>query len=445
MRHLRLTRGRLLAYGSLALPLALAEIPIIVYLPAFYAKELHLRTALVGLVFLSARFWDGVSDLLIGWLSDKSRPRWGRRKPWVLIAAPFLVVSLWFLCNPPPGAGLRYLGVCTVLFYPAWTAMKIPYVSWGTEIATDYVERSRVASFRESFTMLGNLLFAAAPLIFLTAAAPLREVLFIMSVAVLCLVPICAVLLGCCVPDPVPLDSSTAPLLAGVAVLARDKVLIRFIAATLLIWTSEGVINSLAVFSFSAGLQLPNQLFWIILILYIATLSAVPVTLHFAAKCEKHRLMAIGIAIYTTATTMLIWAPTGNFITITAIWVVAGIAYASITILPTSVLADIVDCGEAADGERRSGAYAAIYYLVTKIGLALGVGLAFGLLDLVHYDPAATSHGAADRLNIRLLGFGLPSLLYFGALLLYLKHPITRQVQKRLRAQIDSRSSVGHV
>jgi len=91
----------LLAYGSLALPLSLAEIPIIVYLPAFYAKELHLSAGWVGMAFLSARLWDGVSDLLIGGLSDRSRSRWGRRKPWVIAGAPFLMGSLWFLCNPP--------------------------------------------------------------------------------------------------------------------------------------------------------------------------------------------------------------------------------------------------------------------------------------------------------------------------------------------------------
>jgi glycoside/pentoside/hexuronide:cation symporter, GPH family len=441
---IRLTRWTLLAYGSLALPLALAEIPIIVYLPAFYAKELHLKTALVGLVFLSARFWDGVSDLLIGWLSDKWRPRWGRRKPWVLVAAPFLVTSLWFLCNPPEGAGLAYLGLWAVLFYPAWTAMKIPYISWGTELATDYVERNRVTTFRESFTMLGNLLFAAAPLIFLTPDAPLRQVLLIISVAVLCLVPLSASLLGWSVRDPIPAATSTTPLLAGLAALARDKVLIRFVVATLLIWTSEGVINSLAVFSFSVGLGLPDKLFWIILILYIATLSAVPFTLRLAGRCEKHRLMATAIAIYSAATTVLIWAPAGHFMTIAAIWIVAGLAYASITILPTSVLADIVDYGEVAVGERRAGAYAALYYLVGKVGLALGVGVAFGLLEVMNYDPAALAHTPADELNIRLLGFGLPSLLYVGALLLYLGHPITRDAQRQLRAQIDSRSVIHH-
>ena len=439
-----LTRWTLLAYGSLALPLAIAEIPIIVYLPAFYAKELHLDPGLVGLVFLSARLWDGISDLLIGWLSDKLRSRWGRRKPWVILAAPFLVGSLWFLCNPPPGAGLLYLGVWAVFFYPAWTAMKIPYISWGTELATEYVERSRVTTFRESFTMLGNLLFAAAPLIFLVADAPLRQVLFLMSVAVVCLVPMAAALLGFFVRDPLPRERSSTPLLAGLAALVKDKVLLRFLLATLLIWTSEGVINSLAVFSFTVGLELPDKLFWIVLILYIATLSAVPFTLRLAARWEKHRLLVAGMVVYTTATAILIWAPAGNFPAIAAIWVLAGLAYASITILPTSVLADIVDHGDVASGERRSGAYTATYYLVGKIGLALGVGLAFGLLKLVHYDPTVAVHSAVDKFNVRLLGFGLPSLLYFGALLLYLRHPITRRVQQKLRCTIDSRGAAEH-
>lgn len=436
-----LKRWTLLAYGVLALPLALAEIPIIVYLPAFYAKELNLSTGLVGLVFLSARLWDGISDVLIGWFSDRSRSRWGRRKPWVLVGAPFLMGSLWFLCNPPPGAGLAYLGVWAVLFYPAWTAMKIPYISWGAELATEYVERSRVTTFRETFTMLGNLLFAAAPLVFLAADAPLHSVLLLMSSTVLWMVPIAVILLALFVRDPPPVHSQTTPLWQGLALLGKDRVLIRFVCATLLIWTSEGVINSLAVFSFSVGLELPDKLFWIILILYVATLSAVPLTLRLAQSWEKHHLLAAGILVYTSATLSLVWVPGGAFVLVSVIWVIAGIGYAAITVLPTSVLADVVDNGEAATGERRSGSYAAIYYLVVKIGLALGVGLSFGLLDLVDYDPSAAHHPAADVRNIRWLGFGLPSLLYAGALLLYMRHPVTREAQRLLRRTIEARSA----
>jgi Na+/melibiose symporter-like transporter len=60
------------------------------------------------------------------------------------------------------------------------------------------------------------------------------------------------------------------------------------------------------------------------------------------------------------------------------------------------VLADIIDHGDVVTGERRAGAYAAIYYLVVKVGLALGVGLAFGLLQLIHFDPGNTHHSLWD-------------------------------------------------
>jgi GPH family glycoside/pentoside/hexuronide:cation symporter len=223
--------------------------------------------------------------------------------------------------------------------------------------------------------------------------------------------------------------------------LMRDRVLLRFVMATLLIWTSEGVINSLAVFSFSVGLELPNKIFFIILALYVATLSSVPLTLWLARRWEKHRLLALGIAVYTAATTTLLWVPRGSLVLTTLVWVIGGIGYAAITTLPTSVLADIVDRGEVATGERRAGAYAAIYYLVVKVGLALGVGIAFGLLALIHFDPSAAHHSLADAQNIRIVGFGLPSLLYAMALILYLGHPITRRLQRQLRMEIDMREA----
>lgn len=71
----------LAAYGGPALPLALAEVPILLYLPAFYAKEVGISAGLVGLIFSAGRLWDGLADVLIGWLSDRSRSRFGRRKP----------------------------------------------------------------------------------------------------------------------------------------------------------------------------------------------------------------------------------------------------------------------------------------------------------------------------------------------------------------------------
>jgi GPH family glycoside/pentoside/hexuronide:cation symporter len=432
----------LFAYGGLALPLSIAEIPIILYLPAFYAQELRLKAGLVGAVFLLARCWDGLSDMLVGWLSDRTTSRLGRRKPWVLVGAPFLMISTWLLCNPPKSAGLTYLCLWAVVFYTSFTSVKIPHLSWGTELATDYVERSRVTTFREAFTMLGNLFFVAAPLIFLSESPSLREVLSLIAVATLVTVPLAAIPLVAWVSDLARPNRVRTHFLKELAELTKDRVLGRFLLARFIFATEEGIVNSLLLFLFAVGLRLPTRtFFWAILILYIATLFALPATLRLAKYEEKHRILAGGVALQALVFGMVALIPGGNFGVVAALYIALGIANTAMLSLPTSILADIIDHGEVLSGERRSGTYVAVDNLVYKLGMATGVGAAFGILALIGYDPSAAQHSAADARNIRLLGFGLPSLLAAGASILYLSHPITRDIQRRLRQTIDLRNA----
>ena len=431
----------LLAYSVLCLPWSLAGLPILVYLPAFYAQELHLSPGLVGFTFLGARIWDAFSDVPIGWLSDRTTSRFGRRKPWVIAAAPFLMLSTWFLCNPSQGAGLSYLAACAVLFYTSATAVGIPYISWGTELATDYVERTRVTSFRETFSMLGNLFFAAAPLVLLPSSAPLRDVLLLMSVTVLILVPLTTVPL-CWVGDPMPAQHANAPLLKGLIAAQRDRVLLRFMIITFFSSLSNGTMNSLVVFALGVGLRLPNSLFSLIFIIYVATLCALPATFKLGRVAEKHHLLAGAMTLQAVTYAALALAPVANFPIVAIIFFVNGIANAAVFILPTSMLADVIDNGDIADGERRSGIYVAVYTLIVKLGLALGVGVAFGLLDVVDYNPASPTFGVADELNIRMLGFILPAVLLIPAVAPLLNYPITRRVQGQLRKRIESRGAV---
>jgi glycoside/pentoside/hexuronide:cation symporter, GPH family len=432
----------LVAYGAPAIPLALAEVPILLYLPAFYAKEVGLSAGLVGLVFLLARVWDGFADILVGWLSDRTRSRTGRRKPWVLVGAPFLMIGTWYLCNPPADAGLFYLIVWAPLFYTADAILKIPHLSWGTELATEYQERSRIAAFRSSCSMLGNLFFVAAPLIFLTKDAPLGSVLLLISITTLALMPAAVVPLGLFVPDDPQFVHSDIGLLDRLAALVKDRVLIVFLGGILLHALANGVINSLAVFSFDTGLGLPNGLFWVIFILYVSTLCAVPFTMRLARRVDKHHLLAAGWLVAALVYGVHLWIPTGNFAIVVVLWIIAGIGNAPAFVITTSMLADIIDRSEFESGERRSGAYMAVYNLTVKIGLAMGVGLAFGLLQWVGYEPSASHFSDADAWNIRLLGFALPSLLLVPAVIMMWKHPITKEVQRQLRAQIDARNRV---
>ena len=437
------SRWSLLAYGAVALPLSLAEVPILLYLPAFYAEGLKLEPALVGLVFLFARLWDGISDLLIGWLSDRTTSRFGRRKPWVVIGAPFLIFSTWFLCNPPKDTGLTYLCVYSAIFYASFTAVKIPHLSWGTELATDYFERSRVSIFRETYNMLGQALFVLAPLVFLGENPKLDQVLFLFSITTLLLIPPTVFPLAIWVRDPVKAAHVPAPFLTELSELLRHRVLLRFLCGRFVFATEEGICNSLLVFSCSVGLGLTTrEFFWMILILYVANLATMPLTMRLSRHLEKHWILAGGVGLQALAYLVATVLPPNQFQWAVALWVFVGIANTAMVAMPPSIVADIIDHGDLLSGERRSGTYVAMDNLLYKLGTALGVGVSFGLLEWIGFDPSSVHHTALDARNIRWLGFGLSCGLCIVASIVYLSHPITRKMQGELRAAIRARQPI---
>jgi len=83
----RPSAGTLIAFASLGVPLAAVFLPLGVYLPPFYAQTLGLGLGTVGLVFMLSRLWNALCDPLIGILSDHTRSRFGRRKPWIAAGA----------------------------------------------------------------------------------------------------------------------------------------------------------------------------------------------------------------------------------------------------------------------------------------------------------------------------------------------------------------------
>ncbi|HBK18358.1 MAG TPA: MFS transporter, partial [Gammaproteobacteria bacterium] len=92
-----LSKGVLAAYSGITLPVAAMGMPLAVYLPRFYSEGLGLSLATVGLIFTLARIFDVVTDPLMGLLIDRYDTRWGRRKHWVALSIPLLMVSIWMV------------------------------------------------------------------------------------------------------------------------------------------------------------------------------------------------------------------------------------------------------------------------------------------------------------------------------------------------------------
>lgn len=131
---------RLAAFSSLAAPVAAAQVPITNFLPVFYAQTFGISLAALGAIFLLERLWGAFADPLVGVLSDRTRSRFGRRKPWIAAGAALYGLATLALFFPLVGVTPFYLGAALFVFYLGWSMIQIPYLAWSGEISGEYHE-----------------------------------------------------------------------------------------------------------------------------------------------------------------------------------------------------------------------------------------------------------------------------------------------------------------
>jgi Na+/melibiose symporter-like transporter len=127
------------------------------YLPLVYSKDFGLELTDIGLILMLARITDVITDPLIGYLSDRTQSRFGKRKPWLAGGALVMMVSAWQLFAPSGAIGNWHLLIWAMLLWLGWTMINIPYFAWGAELSDDYNERTRITAWRQAFGFLGNL------------------------------------------------------------------------------------------------------------------------------------------------------------------------------------------------------------------------------------------------------------------------------------------------
>ena len=114
------------------MPMAAMGMPVAVYLPRFYSEGMGLSLATVGIIFTLARMWDVVTDPLMGMAIDKFETRWGRRKHWVALSIPILMLSVWMVFMPNPDSVTpTYLMFWLLVLYIGYTMLVISFVLGG--------------------------------------------------------------------------------------------------------------------------------------------------------------------------------------------------------------------------------------------------------------------------------------------------------------------------
>ena len=148
------------SYGLPAFALAVVGIPVYVHIPKFYTDVVGINIAWVGSILMLARLFDAFSDPLMGVVSDRTRTRMGRRRPFILWGSICLATTIFLLFVPPHLKGMPALiwfaGSIFGLFF-FWTVVTVPYEALGPALTKDYTERTSLFAVRDGLLIAGRL------------------------------------------------------------------------------------------------------------------------------------------------------------------------------------------------------------------------------------------------------------------------------------------------
>ena len=472
--HEGLSRRAIYLHGSLAIPLAIYGYPLAIWLPPHYGASLG-SLALVGTLLMLARFTDVFTDPLMGEISDRGRTRFGRRKPYMVLGAPCLMVSAWFLFVPPDGAGVLYLLFWLTAFFASATMIQIPFRAWGAELSADYHTRSRITAAREIFVLGGLLLAAAVPMVVEIVAdggavgqvfgamwrdmigafsgdimnrvpsdrsALTGPVLYWLAITIIVSVPLLTLLVVTTVKEPPPAARERVPVLEGFRHMWRNSPMRRVLLIAFFVVAGESLRNAVSLFFIRDIIGIPT-IGAAYFLYFVAGIAAIPFWLWLGRKFGKHRafLGTLGFVSFVSAANLFLGY--GDYFEFFCLFLLKGFAFGGLQFLPLAMLADVVDVDSARSGGRRAGAYFAVIGLSEKLAAAIFTGLALNIIGLLGYQAMGGATASAEEgvLALRLVYCLGPIALYSLATPLIWGYPLTPERHARLRASLERRAS----
>ncbi len=403
--------GRLAAYSSLQLPLAMAALPVVLNVAHYYGEVLKLSLALIGPILIVSRIIDAVQDPILGYLSDRLTHRKNGRLMLVASMLPLMIIGFFMLFDPPamfhPGtdgshpnatALSIWLFVSLVLVHLGYAGVSISYHALGAELSDDYNERTRVTVGREVFGLTGMMLAVVLPT-FLTARfgeAAGYQWLGIMYLPVAILAALPTLLYSPpSVHGPV-VRKPGSTILGNFLSPLKNPLYRRLLAVFVVNGSALGIAVSVMLFyvehvlggnKFQAGV--------ILLAYFVSGAASVPLWMFLSRRLSKASAWFVGIVLTAVAMASAAFLGKGDIGLFIAISVITGLGIGADYGLPPAILADVINAEEGKDSRGATGAYFGLWALCTKLATAIGAAASLPILDLLGFNPGNGGYNTA--------------------------------------------------
>lgn len=443
-----LSFGKKIAYAAPAFALAVVGIPVYVYIPKFYTDVVGVPISFMGLILLSVRLFDAVTDPAIGLLSDRTVTRFGRRRPYIAIASILVAVSVCALFNPPSWASVAieklWFTVWIFFLFLFWTIVVVPYESLGPELSFDYHERTSLFALRDGLLIAGTLAAASAPGVIdwaydLTGGPQdERKKFFIMSALYAPLIIACCYYCVLRIREiPTLVKRKSINLQKALQDIAHNRPFIILLISYVISAFGNQLPATLILFYVQYVLK--SDYANLFLVLYFFTgVAFLPFWILVSKNIGKKAAWLTSMVINTGAFIGVLFLGAGDEIQYGIVVFFSGIGFGASLALPSAIQADVIDYDELISGLRREGLFIGIWSIAKKLAAAFGVGISLYLLGYMGYEPNIDQSDAVV-FSLKLLYGLVPCLCNIIAFMVVLLYPISQEKHIEIRKLIEER------
>jgi glycoside/pentoside/hexuronide:cation symporter, GPH family len=442
----KLSRLTKIIYGSGDLGFSLVGTIIGAYFLFFLTDVVGIKPAVAGIAILIGRTWDYINDPIIGHISDRTRSKWGRRRPFLLFGAiPFALAFMLMWYHPPIENQIAltvYYAFAYVIFDAAATFVYMPYFALTPELSEDYDERTSLTTYRMFFSLLGGLLAFTVPLLIVGTFTPQNaNKVFLMGVlfGIISALPLILVFFNTKEREEFA-EQEKPKFLDSLKAAFKNKPFVFGAVIYLLTWVCMDILTTILLFFIKYVLKLEGMSDIIMLLIFGTAIVFLPFWEFASRKLNKRMAYVYGVAFWALVQILLISVgPLVPLPILIFLCVMAGVGVSAAHVLPWSILPDAIEWDEYKTGERHEGMFYSLVTLMGKIASSIAIPLTAVLLDVTGYIPNSLTQPSSALLGIRLLVGPIPAVFLTISIIFALKYPLERAQFTNIVRELEER------
>jgi len=430
-----------LSYGVSTFGGGLFEFSLNLYLFYFYIDVVGLSPATVGACVMAAFWINACADIPMGWISDRTRTRWGRRRPYILGIAPVAGLCFFPLFSPPSHPSVAYLAIMATAYYCAMTVYLVPYNSLGAELTLDHHERTSLMAYRQAFYILGLTagvgikafagLFADGRAGFSVASAICGGIMILVMTLTF---------LGTYERREFSRPQTNVPR-QGFGQLFRNRPFV-IMLATYVIYNASIIIPVIVGVQVAKHWLHAESLFPVaVLAFLIFGVAAVPFWAWVSRRLDKRPALVLSLLTAATATVPMAFMTPERYYFLLPLFAGVGFGFGGFITLPFSIMGDTIDYDELHSHQRREGLYWGVAEFCRKIGQGGAIAATGATLQALGYKEQAAEQSATALLGLKVVFVAIPVVLYSLAAVVFSRYPLDRQTHEEIQRVVSARRS----